>query len=118
MASTIIYSDLDLRFLPNPVTGDISMSYNEQAVIRSIKNILYTAPYERLFDPTIGSGIPALLFEPVSPLTASSIEDEITRLITNYEPRATIYQLMQTKIVFKSVFLFLLVIIRHRLLSI
>ena len=43
MASTIIYSDLDLRFLPNPVTGDISMSYNEQAVIRSIKNILYTA---------------------------------------------------------------------------
>jgi phage baseplate assembly protein W len=93
MASTIIYSDLDLRFLPNPVTGDISMSYNEQAVIRSIKNILYTAPYERLFDPTIGSGLPALLFEPVSPLTASSIEDEIIRLISNYEPRATIYQL-------------------------
>jgi phage baseplate assembly protein W len=93
MASTIIYSDLDLRFLPNPVTGDVSMSYNEQAVIRSIQNLLYTKPYERLFDPTIGSGIPALLFEPLSPLTASSIEDEITRLISNYEPRATIYQL-------------------------
>jgi len=93
MASTIIYSDLDLRFLPNPVTGDIAMSYNEQAVIRSIQNILYTSPYEKLFDPTVGSGIPALLFEPVSPLTASSIEDEIVRLISNYEPRATIYQL-------------------------
>jgi len=93
MASTIIYSDLDLRFLPNPVTGDVSMSYNEQAVIRSIQNLLYTKPYERLFDPTVGSGLPGLLFEPLSPLTASSIEDEITRLINNYEPRATIYQL-------------------------
>jgi phage baseplate assembly protein W len=93
MASTIIYSDLDLRFLPNPVTGDVSMSYNEQAVIRSIQNLLYTRPYEKLFNPTVGSGLYALLFEPLSPLTASSIEDEIVRLITNYEPRATIYQL-------------------------
>jgi len=96
MASTIFYSDLDLRFLPNPVTGDVSMSYNEQAVIRSIQNLLYTRPYERLFDPTIGSGLPALLFEPISPLTASSIEDEIKRLISNYEPRASIYQLNVT----------------------
>jgi phage baseplate assembly protein W len=93
MASTIIYSDLDLRFLPNPVTGDVSMSYNEQSVIRSIQNLLYTRPYEKLFDPSVGSGLFALLFEPLSPLTASSIEDEIVRLITNYEPRATIYQL-------------------------
>lgn len=69
------------------------MSYNEQSVIRSIQNLLYTRPYEKLFDPSVGSGLFALLFEPLSPLTASSIEDEIVRLITNYEPRATIYQL-------------------------
>ena len=65
-----IYSDLDLRFLAQPSTGDVSMRYDEQAVIRSIRNLLSTNLYERLFQPTLGSTIGQLLFEPVSPLTA------------------------------------------------
>ena len=66
------------------------MSYNDQAVIRSIKNLLLTRPFERPFNPLLGSQIDSLLFEPVSPLTASLLEDEITRTINNYEPRASI----------------------------
>ena len=89
-----IYSDLDLRFLAQPSTGDVSMRYDEQAVIRSIRNLLSTNLYERLFQPTLGSTIGQLLFEPVSPLTASQIEDEVARMITNYEPRATIDQIL------------------------
>ena len=85
-----IYSDLDLRFMPQPVTKDVSFSYDDQAVIRSIKNLLLTKPYERLFQPTIGSGIDSLLFEPINPLTANLLRDEIVRTINNYEPRATI----------------------------
>ena len=85
-----IYSDLDLRFTPQPVTKDVSLSYDEQAVIRSIKNLLLTKPFERLFQPTLGSEIDALLFEPITPLTGNLLKDEIIRTINNYEPRASI----------------------------
>lgn len=84
------YSDIDLRFTPQPATKDVSLSYDEQAVIRSIKNLLLTKPYERLFQPTLGSNIDALLFEPITPLTGSLLRDEIIRTINNFEPRATI----------------------------
>jgi len=70
------------------------MKYDEQAVIRSIRNLLSTNLYERLFQPTVGSSIGQLLFEPLSALTASQIEDEVARMIANYEPRATINQIL------------------------
>ena len=88
--SNKFYSDLDLRFQPQPGSKDISFSYNEQAVIRSIRNLLSTGPFERPFQPLLGSHIDKLLFEPCTPLTASLLEDEITRTIQNFEPRATI----------------------------
>ena len=66
------------------------MSYDEQAIIRSIKNLLLTKPYERLFQPTLGSQIDSLLFEPITPLTGSLIKDEVIRTISNFEPRAKI----------------------------
>ena len=90
MANQHIYSDIDLRFTANPVTGDVAFSYDEQAVIRSVKNLLSTKPYERLWKPTLGSEIDNLLFEPITPLNASLVQDEIVRTIQNYEPRATI----------------------------
>jgi len=90
MAKQHIYSDLDLRFLPQPATKDVSFSFDEQAVIRSIKNLLLTKPYERLFQPTLGSDIDALLFEPITQLTGNLIQDEIIRTINNFEPRAKI----------------------------
>lgn len=89
-----IYSDLDLMFLSQPVNGDVSMKYDEQAVIRSIRNLLSTNLNERLFQPNVGSTLAQLLFEPVSVLTANSIEDEIKRVLGNYEPRATIAQVI------------------------
>jgi len=89
-----IYSDLDLTFLPSPATGDVSMKYDEQAVIRSIRNLLNTNLYDRLFQPDIGSTLNRLLFEPVTPLTATLIQNEVTRTITNYEPRARINTLV------------------------
>jgi phage baseplate assembly protein W len=90
MAKQHLYSDLDLRFTPQPSTGDVSMSYDEQSVIRSVKNLLLTRPFERPFYPTVGSQIDNLLFEPVTPLTANLIRDEVIRTITNWEPRVKI----------------------------
>lgn len=85
-----IYSDVDLKFLPQPVSKDASISYDTQSIIRSVKNLLLTKPYERLFQPELGSSIDDLLFEPISPITASLIEDEIIRTLTNWEPRVEI----------------------------
>jgi phage baseplate assembly protein W len=90
MAINPLYSDIDLNFLASPATGDISLRYNQQAVIASIKNLLFTNQYERLFQPDIGSILNGLLFEPATSLTATLIEKEIVRMINNYEPRATI----------------------------
>jgi phage baseplate assembly protein W len=98
MAITItrIYSDIDFTFTKKPVTGDVALSYDNQAVIRSIRNLLLTNHFERPFNPDLGSNLNAILFEPVSPLTAASLEREIATMIDNYEPRARINEVIVT----------------------
>jgi phage baseplate assembly protein W len=87
---TKIYSDIDFTFTKKPVTGDVALSYDTQAVIRSIRNLLLTRNYERPFNPDLGSTLDSLLFELISPLTAVTIEREIQTMVDNYEPRAKI----------------------------
>ena len=98
MALTItkIYSDIDFTFTKKPVTGDVALSFDDQAVIRSIRNLLLTNHFERPFNPDLGSKLNALLFELVSPLTAASLEREIATMIDNYEPRARINEVIVT----------------------
>ena len=76
--------------MSQPGTKDVSFSYDDQAVIRSVRNLLLTQPMERLFQPTLGSIVDNLLFENINPLNASLLEDEIKRVIGNWEPRAII----------------------------
>ena len=83
-----IYSDIDFTFTKKPVIGDIALSYDNQAVIRSIRNLLMTKFYERPFNLGLGSNLESLLFEPISSLTTSAIEQNIKQTIENYEPRA------------------------------
>ncbi len=85
-----LYSDLDLTFRKLPVSNDVALSYDEQAVIRSVRNLLLTNFYERLFQPTLGSNIDTLLFEPITVLTAGLIKAEIRNVINNFEPRVVI----------------------------
>jgi phage baseplate assembly protein W len=81
------YSDLDLDFQINPITGDINKKTGTDAVKRSVRNLIFTNYYERPFKSSIGSDVPRLLFDNADPLTASLIEDAIVRLINNFEPR-------------------------------
>jgi phage baseplate assembly protein W len=85
-----IYSDIDFTFTRKPVTGDVALGYDNQAVIRSIRNLLSTRNYERPFNPDLGSTLSAMLFENVSPIIANAIKQEVQRMIKNYEPRANI----------------------------
>ncbi len=82
-----IYSDIDFTFTRNPVTSDLVLGYDKQAVVRSVRNLLLTNHYERPFNPDIGSNLNTLLFEPVSSLTASQIQTTVRTTIENYEPR-------------------------------
>jgi phage baseplate assembly protein W len=83
-----IYSDIDFTFTKKPVTNDVALSYDTQAVLRSIRNLLLTKHYDRLFNPDLGSNIEALLFENISDMTANSLQREVTAVIERYEPRA------------------------------
>lgn len=85
--NTRTFKDIDLNFIANPVTGDISKKFDENAIKQSIKNLILTNHYERLFHPEIGSSINSLLFEPFSPILQSTLERAITYTITNFEPR-------------------------------
>ena len=85
-----IYTDIDFTFTKKPVTADIALSYDVQAVTRSIRNLLNTQNYDRLFNPDLGSQITGLLFENMSPVVAVTMEGLITNLIKAYEPRANL----------------------------
>jgi phage baseplate assembly protein W len=91
---TKIYSDIDFTFTKKPVIGDVALSYDDLAVIRSIRNLLLTKHYERPFNPDIGSNIDAILFEPISPVTATSLEKEVELVIKNYEKRAKLKEII------------------------
>ena len=84
------YVDFDMDFTTHPSTGDLSTVKKSTAISRSIKNLLSTNANERLFQPSIDSGIGILLFENFSKLTSSRLKKTIKYTIEKYEPRAKI----------------------------
>lgn len=89
MAQEVYYSDIDMVFNIHPVKEDLVISTNEAAIIRSVKNLVLTNHYERLFQSEIGSNISKMLFELISPLTANIVQREIYDVINTFEPRIT-----------------------------
>lgn len=87
------YKDLDLNFTAHPVRKDVNVLTDDNAIISSVRNLLYTNFYERLFQPDVGSGLRALLFENMDSFTASKINRAINETISNYEPRVKITNL-------------------------
>jgi len=81
------FRDVSMSFKSNPLTNDLIALKNENAIARSVRNIVFTLPGEKFFNENFGSRISKLLFENVDDLTASSIKDEIERSIRNFEPR-------------------------------
>ena len=84
------YSDFLTDLNPHPVSGDIVKFINEHSVVRSIRNLLLTNKFDRLYQPNIGTDIHRMLFEPISSVTAQNISVFVQQTITNYEPRAKV----------------------------
>lgn len=87
---TEYYSDFLMDFDLNPISGELARVTNEKAVVRAIKNLIFTNRGERPFQPNLGCGIKKLLFEPMDDVTADLIRMEITTTITQYEPRVNL----------------------------
>ena len=87
------FKDISLCFKRHPVTNDIAVLKNADAIKRSVRNLVQTIPNERFFNSTIGSEVKNLLFENAPGFidfgTAAIIEKQILTTIENYEPRVT-----------------------------
>lgn len=84
------YADFTTQFFQHPVSNDLARITDFEAVKRSIKSLILTDKYERLLDPNIGSNVNRLLFEPVDGTTSIVLQGYIQEVISNYEPRATL----------------------------
>ena len=81
------FKDVSASFKVNPLNLDLIVLRNENAIARSIRNLIFTIPGEKPFQPTVGCNVTKLLFENLDRLTASSIESEIRNTVNNFEPR-------------------------------
>ena len=81
------FKDISLSFDPHPVTKDLQVLKNENAIRRSVRNIVETIPTERFFNSLLGSDVRRSLFEFVDFGTASVIQDQIQIAIENFEER-------------------------------
>ncbi|HIK68115.1 MAG TPA: hypothetical protein EYF95_09115 [Flavobacteriales bacterium] len=81
------FSDLDLDFDIHPSTKQLNTLVSDAAVIRSLKNLIFTSHYERPFHPEIGCKIKNSLFDNIMPSTAITIQNSIEEVVDNFEPR-------------------------------
>ena len=81
------FKDISLSFTKHPVTNDVTVLKNEDAIKRSVINLCRTRINERFFNDLLGTSIEDSLFETNLNDIASFIEREITVLLNNYEPR-------------------------------
>ena len=81
------FKDISATFQINPLNYDLIVLRNENAIARSVRNLVFTVPGEKPFEPTIGSRVSSLLFENFDSLTSAAIRVEIENTINSYEPR-------------------------------
>ena len=81
------FKDISLSFKPHPVTKDLQILKNADAIRRSVRNIVQTIPTERFFNSLLGSDVQRSLFEFVDFGTASTIRQQIAIALDNFEPR-------------------------------
>mgnify|MGYP003112371661 FL=1 len=98
------FKDISLSFEPHPVTKDLPILKNENAIRRSVRNIVETIPTERFFNSLLGSDVRRSLFEFVDFGTASVIQDQVQIAIENFEERVENLQVIVDPIADENTF--------------
>ena len=88
------YRDLSYTFKINPLRKDLNILKDENAIKRSLLNIFSYRKGEKFFNSSFGSGIPDLLFEPFDFATAGTLKNEVSLLISQYEPRVNLLEVI------------------------
>ena len=81
------FKDISMTFQSNPLNDDLIVIKNENAIARSLRNIVFTLPGEKFFNASFGSRITESLFENIDDINATLIADEIRESIDINEPR-------------------------------
>jgi phage baseplate assembly protein W len=84
------FKDLSVTFKKHPVTDDLVTVKDKAAIVQAITALLLTAKGERPFKPDLGCGIQKSLFEPLDYATAGLIRSEIYDVLSKYEPRINV----------------------------
>ena len=90
------FKDISMSFQTNPLNDDLIALKNSSAIARSIRNIVFTQPGEKFFNPDFGSRISESLFENIDDASADVIRDEIRSSIRNFEPRVNLLRVVVT----------------------
>ena len=88
------FKDISMTFQSNPLNDDLIALKNENAIARSIRNIVFTLPGEKFFNASFGSRITESLFENIDEITATIIVDEIRESIETYEDRVQLIDVL------------------------
>ena len=83
-----LFTDFKKDLEKSPISSDLTLHKNEDAVKEAIKNLLLTDKGERLMQPNLGGNIKAMLFENLNPGTLKLIEEQVRSTIELHEPRA------------------------------
>tara|TARA_B100000886_G_scaffold302729_1_gene232929 strand:+ start:39 stop:431 length:393 start_codon:yes stop_codon:yes gene_type:complete len=81
------FKDINLSFKRHPVTNDVVAIRDEDAIKRSVKNIIFTILGEKPFEPRFGSIVNEALFELNTTYNDILIQDEIKSSLLKFEPR-------------------------------
>lgn len=87
------FKDISFNFSMNPVTKDIVVLKNEEAIKQSVKNLVLTKVNERPFNPTIGTDTTSYLFELHTKVSANALIEEIEKVLIDNEPRIILERL-------------------------
>jgi phage baseplate assembly protein W len=92
------FRDISLSFARNPVTNDILALRNEDAIKKAVINLVKTQIGERFFNPLLGTSTNSLLFELNTIEVSSVLEEQITTLLDNFEPRIRVRSIVVSSI--------------------
>lgn len=81
------FNDISMTFEVNPLNRDLITLKNENAIARSIRNLILTSPGERFFNENLGSYVSKSLFENLDEIYTSVIASQVESTINRYEPR-------------------------------
>ena len=88
------FRDVSATFHINPINDDLIALKNENAIARSVRNLILTVPGEKPFQPAIGSRVTEMLFENMDKVTANAIRSEIKNTLNNFEPRISLKEVL------------------------